>query len=67
MSDTLTTFVTVAVSNIISGIFIGAGIFLGIYYSLKRRIPTWIKEITQELRKDRAIENALQSRKNYTI
>lgn len=55
----LNQILVLAVSNIISGIFIGIGIAGGLYHSLKKQMPKWIHEITSELRKMVVMEKAL--------
>lgn len=59
--------ITAALSTVVSGIFLGLGIAIGFYYSLKKLMPAWIHEIINEMRKTKAIENALETRKTYWI
>lgn len=62
MTLDVSTIITLALTNIISGIFIGMGICIGAYFSLKRNMPKWIKEIMDEVKKLHIIEWA-QGRK----
>lgn len=55
----LNQILVLAISNIISGVFIGIGIAGGLYHTLKKQMPKWIREITLELRKMVNIEKAL--------
>lgn len=57
------TLITLAITNTISGIFIGAGISIGAYFALKRQMPKWIKEIVTEMTKMRTLERALDSKR----
>lgn len=52
-------------TNIISGVFLGAGLAIGFYELMKRRMPQWIKEFRLEMIKDNAVSKALEARKNY--
>lgn len=65
MNATINAIIAMAITNIISGIFIGLGIAMGVYHALKSRMPIWIKEITDQLRKNHAIEQALDARRHY--
>lgn len=66
MATTTQLIVTTALTQIFSGIFIGVGIAYGFYFALKRQMPKWIHEITQELRKIKAIENISEVRRKYS-
>ena len=52
-----------AITNILSGIFIGFGIGIGIFQAIKRLAPKWIHEIIKENRKNSAVSKALEGRK----
>ena len=59
----LNQILVLAVSNIISGIFIGIGIAGGLYHSLKKQMPKWIHEVNAELRKMVVMEQAFDFHK----
>jgi len=56
---TINQILVLAITNIVSGVFIGAGISIGMYTALKKQVPKWIHEITFELRKMSAMDKAL--------
>lgn len=60
----LNQILVLAISNIISGVFIGIGIAGGLYHTLKKQMPKWIHEINSELRKMTMIDKALTMQKD---
>jgi len=50
----------IAVTNVISGIFLGLGIAIGMYQALKKQMPKWIHELTFELKKISMMDKALE-------
>jgi hypothetical protein len=49
----------IAITNVISGIFLGLGIAVGMYYALKKQMPKWIHKVTYELKKIAMMDRAL--------
>lgn len=57
---TLNQILILAITNILSGIFIGFGIAIGIYRTLKKQMPKWIHEIVYELKSMSTMEKAME-------
>lgn len=63
----LSTIIGLAVTNTFQGIFFVVGFYIVgrlIAKQIKSEVPIWIKSITEELRKQHQIENALRFRNN---